>query len=45
MSASCVVAEAIVVSEIGEMLSPKVAPARIAPIKKAGSDASETPPG
>ena len=36
MGASWVVADAMVVSETGETLSPKVAPARIAPINATG---------
>ncbi len=45
MSASWVTAEAIVVSETGEMLSPKVAPPRMAPISIAGLAPSAPPAG
>ena len=45
MSASCVVLLAIVVSDTGEIESPNVAPARIAPASIAGSAASAPPAG
>ena len=45
MSVFCVPAEAMVVSEIGEMLSPKVAPPRMAPINMAGSAPVAAPAG
>ena len=45
MSAPCVPDEAMVVSEIGEIESPKVAPARIAPASIAGLDPTAPPAG
>ncbi len=45
MSAPCVPAEAIVVSEIGDTLSPNVAPAMIAPSRKAGLAPTAEPAG
>ncbi len=44
-SASCVVADAIVVSDTGEMLSPNVAPPRIAPMSAGGFAPSMPPAG
>ena len=45
MSAPWVVAEAMVVSETGDTLSPKVAPPRMAPMSMAGSAPIPGPPG
>ena len=45
MSAPCVPADAMVVSEIGEMLSPNVAPARMAPMSMAGAAPTAAPAG
>ena len=45
MSASCVPADEIVVSEMGEMLSPKVAPPRMAPMSADGSAPTGAPAG
>ena len=45
MSACCVPDEAMVVSEIGEMLSPKVAPASSAPARKTASAPTLAPAG
>jgi hypothetical protein len=45
MSAPWVPADAMVVSEMGDTLSPKVAPPRIAPRRNAGSALREGPAG
>ena len=45
MAAPWVVADAMVESEIGETLSPNVAPDRSAPTRKAGSTPSAAPAG
>ena len=45
MSAPCVPADAIVVSDTGEMLSPNVAPPRIAPSSAAGCTPAPAPAG
>ena len=45
ISASCVSAEAMVVSEIGETLSPNVAPPMIAPARIVGAAPSGPPAG
>ena len=45
MSAPCVPADAIVVSDTGEMLSPNVAPPRMAPSSAAGCTPAPAPAG
>ena len=45
MSAPCEPLDAMVVSETGEMESPRVEPARIAPISTAGTAATAPPAG
>jgi hypothetical protein len=45
MSAPWVLAEAMVVSDTGETLSPKVAPPMMAPMSQAASAPIPAPPG